>query len=582
MRGLRRGRVPAQGNGAGRRHDLLSRLLAPFVSLAILAGLLLLAAAPLTGPADEASAGPTTSRDASDGPDRSDGSDGSDGESGESGDEQPQRTPIVFTGPVDPDPAELAGFYGKRVAWHECEDDDLYDCGTVTVPVDYAEPRGATTRIALRRLEASIPAQRIGSLFINPGGPGGSGIDFVDDAPYVFGDAVRERYDVIGFDPRGMGESDPVDCVSDADLDAMYGADPTPDTAAEREAARRAPVDRVRRCLARGGALAAHMGTESVARDLDVLRSAVGDERLNYYGVSYGTMIGALYADFFTSRVGLMVLDSAVLPDALAEEEPSREHVDAAARGWATDFDDVVDDFAGECGDVTDCPLGADTKAVVATLVDFLDRLDRRPVETGIDSLPALTEGWASMAIDEGLRDRESWPDLTEALDLAINEDDGEALASFAMGMVERDEDGSYPQANFGRTHLLVTCADWPTSPWDSVVPSKDVLDNHPLWARVQPPRPDPCSGWTGALRQTLLVGADVPTPVLVIGNDGDRTTPIEDTEALAGEIVRSRFVTVEAEGHGAYGQGNECADGIVDDYLARRLAPENDFVCES
>jgi pimeloyl-ACP methyl ester carboxylesterase len=576
VRGLRRGRVPAQGNGAVRRHDLLSQLLAPFVSLAILAGLLLLAAAPVTGPAGDASVTPTTTREASG------GSGGSDRPDGENGDEEPERTPITFTGPVEPDPAELAAFYGKPVAWQECEDDDLYDCGTVTVPVDYAKPRGATTRIALRRLEASLPAQRIGSLFINPGGPGGSGIEFVNDAAYVFGDAVRERYDVIGFDPRGMGESDPVDCMSDADLDAMYGADPTPDTAAEREAARRAPVERVRHCLARGGALTAHMGTESVARDLDVLRSAVGDERLNYYGVSYGTMIGALYADFFTSRVGLMVLDSAVVPDALAEEAPSREDVDAAARGAAYDFDDVVDDFAGECGDGADCPLGADTKAVVAALVGFLDRLDRRPVATGIDSLPALTEGWASMAIDEGLRDRESWPDLVDALDLAINEDDGEALASFAMGTVERDEDGSYPEANFGRTHLLVMCADWPRSPWDSVVPSKDVLDNHPLWARVQPARPDPCSGWTGAVRQTLLVGADVSTPVLVIGNDGDRTTPIEDTEALAGEIVRSRFVTVEAEGHGAYGRGNDCADGIVDAYLTRQLAPENDFVCES
>jgi pimeloyl-ACP methyl ester carboxylesterase len=578
VRGLRRGRVPAQGDGAGRRHDLLSRLLAPFVSLVILAGLLLLAAAPPHAPdasaTSTASTGTTTAtapvapaEDEEETDDRAD---------------EPATTPVTFSGPVDPEPAALAAFYGKPVAWQECDDDDLYDCGTVEVPVDYTRPRGATTTIALRRLPASVPAERIGSLFINPGGPGGSGIEFVDEAPYVFGDAVRERYDVIGFDPRGMGESDGVDCVSDADLDAMYAADPTPDTAAEKEAARTAPAERVRSCLARGGALAAHMGTESVARDLDILRSAVGDERLNYYGVSYGTMIGALYADFFTSRVGLMVLDSAVLPDALAEEEPSREDVDAAARGWAYDFDDLVDEFAGDCATGGECPLGNDTKAVAATLVAFLDRLDRTPVPTGIDSLPALTEGWASMAIDEGLRDQESWPDLVEALDLAVNEHDGESLAWFAMGMVERDEDGSYPPATFGRTHLLVTCADWPTSPWDSVVPSKDVLGNHPLWARVQPARPDPCSGWTGAVRQTLLVGADVATPVLVIGNDGDLTTPIEDTEALAGEIVRSRFVTVEADGHGAYGSGNDCADSVVDDYLARSLAPEDGFVCTS
>ena len=113
-------------------------------------------------------------------------------------------------------------------------------------------------------------------------------------------------------------------------------------------------------------------------------------------------------------------------------------------------------------------------------------------------------------------------------------------------------------------------------------MPSKDVLDNHPLWARIQSAQPDPCSGWTGKMRKTLIVGADVPTAVLVIGNDGDLTTPIEDTEALAREIVRARFITVEADGHGAYGSGNACADAIVDDYLTRSLAPESGFVCGS
>ena len=478
----------------------------------------------------------------------------------------------------------LSAFYGKPIGWRACRDaaDDRFDCGTVTVPVDYREPTGATTTIALKRLPASDRDKRIGSLFINPGGPGASGIEFADEAPDFFGDAVRERYDVIGFDPRGMGQSDAVDCLTDAELDALYAADPTPDTVAEKEAARVGPAQRLRRCLARGGALAANMGTEAVARDLDILRSAVGDERLNYYGVSYGTMIGALYADFFTSRVGLMVLDSAVLPDALAEEAPSQQDVDDAAEGWASDFEDLVAEFVDDCGSSIDCPLGADPEAVSNKLVAFLDRLDQRPLETGYDSLPRLTEGWASTAISLGLQEPDSWSDLVDALDLAVNEDDGEQLGWFAMRITEREDDGTYPATTFGRSHLLVTCADWPSTPWDSAVPSRAVLDEHPLWARVEPPSGDPCGGWSGAARETLLVGAEVATPVLVIGNDGDLTTPIEGTEGLAAEIVRSRLVTVEAEGHGAYGNGNDCADGIVDDYLARQLAPESDFVCET
>ncbi|MFM6851525.1 MAG: alpha/beta hydrolase [Terrabacter sp.] len=578
MRGLRRGRVPAQGNGAVRRHDLLSRLLAPLLSLAVLAGLLLLAAAPVTDATGGASATSTTSRDASDAAHPK-------GAGDEVGGDRPRTTKVSFQGPVDPEPAALSAFYGKPVRWQSCRDDsddELFDCGTVKVPVDYRKPAGATTSIALKRLRVGSPEKRIGSLFINPGGPGGSGIDFAHEAPDFFGEDVTDRYDVIGFDPRGMGESDPVECVTDAELDALYAADPTPDTAAEKAAARRAPAERMRRCLARGGALAANMGTESVARDLDILRSAVGDERLNYYGVSYGTMIGAIYADFFTSRVGLMVLDSAVLPDALVAQAPSQDEVDDAADGRATDFEDVLGDFVDDCGSSIECPLGTDAEAVTNKLVAFLDRLDQHPLETGYESLPRLTEGWASTAIGWGLQEPDSWPDLVDALDLAVNEDDGEDLAWFAMRVTERDEDGTYASTTFGRSHLLVTCADWPRSPWDSTLPSHDVLDAHPLWSRVEPAGVDPCTGWTGASRETLLVGAEVATPVLVIGNDGDLTTPMDGTESLAGEIVRSRLVTVEAEGHGAYGHDNDCADGIVDDYLARQLAPENDFVCES
>ncbi|GAA2741799.1 alpha/beta hydrolase [Terrabacter aerolatus] len=494
--------------------------------------------------------------------------------------DRPATTPIAFTGPVIADPAYLRAYYGKRVVWTKCHDDAGYDCGTVVVPVDYQHPEGARTHIALRRLPASGPAPRIGSLFINPGGPGGSGIEFVGEASSFFGDAVRQRYDIVGFDPRGMGESDPVSCLTDADLDAMYAADPTPDTAAERAAARRAPAERNRRCLARGGALAARMGSEFVARDLDVLRSAVGDERLNYYGVSYGTMIGALYASFYTSRVGLMVLDSAVLPDALPEQAPSQQDVDAAARGWADDFDKVFDEFFTECGSSVECPLGRDRATASRALVRFLDGLDRRPLETGYDSLPRLTEGWAQTAIDEGLRNHDTWPELVDALDAAVNDGDGGPLAWFAMESTDRNEDGTYAATTFGRSHLLVTCSDWPRSPWASVVPSRDVLANHPLWARVQPPSHDLCDGWKGVQRATLLLDAEVDTPVLVIGNDGDRTTPIEDTRALAGEIVRSRFVTVSADGHGAYGRDNDCADAVVDGYLAHLQAPENDYVC--
>ncbi|EWT07406.1 hypothetical protein N864_07915 [Intrasporangium chromatireducens Q5-1] len=220
---------------------------------------------------------------------------------------------ISFTQPVAADPAGLERFYGQRVAWGRCAR-GWGDCASVWVPLDHDDPEGATVPISLYRLPAGLPAKRKGTLFINPGGPGGSGTDFAREAHRYLGEDVRSVWDVVGFDPRGIGESAGFDCLTDRDLDELYAADPTPETTAERRALDRADRARLRGCLARGGPLALHMGTESVARDLDILRAAVSDERLNYLGVSYGTMIGAMYADFFTSRVGYIVLDSGWSP----------------------------------------------------------------------------------------------------------------------------------------------------------------------------------------------------------------------------------------------------------------------------
>ena len=291
-------------------------------------------------------------------------------------------------------------------------------------------------------------------------------------------------------------------------------------------------------------------------------------------------MIGALYAEFFASRVGLVVLDSAVLPDAPTEPRPTQQEVDASARSWAYEFDDVVDDFVTDCGSSIECPLGKDTPTVSRNVVSFLDRLDKRPMGTTFESLPRLTEGWAVTAISNGLDDRDSWPYLVDALDAAMNGDDPDDLADFAMTVTQREVDGTYAGTTFDRSHLLVTCADWPPSPWDSVIPSPDVLANHPLWSRVRPPAPDPCDGWAGSTRQTLTVDPQVDTPVLVIGNEGDDVTPIEDTADLSAEIRHSRLVRVATDGHGAYSTGNDCADRAVDRYLAESVLPEEGLRC--
>ena len=293
-----------------------------------------------------------------------------------------------------------------------------------------------------------------------------------------------------------------------------------------------------------------------------------------------GTLMGAIYADRFTSRVGHLVLDSAVSPDVLEVPSVTQREVDANARHWGRQFDMLFADFVADCQDDPPCPLGDDTEQASSTVIDLLDSLETAPLPTEFDSLPQLTEGWAVTAIGEGLLDPASWPYLVDALHLAIEDNDATELAWFAMVAVGRDVDGTYPGSTYGKSHLPVTCADWPVQTWADRTPSPEVLEEHPLFARIQPPLPPECAGWTGALRSNLLVRAEPATPVLVIGNERDPVTPIEDTEHLAEMITRSRLVRVDAAVHGAYAMGNACADRVVEDYLARGLPPEDGLEC--
>lgn len=487
---------------------------------------------------------------------------------------------IRFTTPTGPNPTALRAFYGQRPAWKICGNGPD-QCASVRVPVDYARPEGATVAIALHKVVAISPKERKGTLFINPGGPGESGLGFAEAADSVFPPHVLARFDIVGFDPRGLGESGGFECLTAADLDAQYAADPTPETVAERSTLERAASERAGGCLRRGGELARHMGTESVARDLDILRDSVSDQRLNYYGVSYGTLIGATYADLFGTRVGLMVLDSAVTADGADGPTPTQSEVDDSAREAADGFDDTVDDFVTACTEGDRCPLGATQSEAISTLVRFIDRLEKRPLPTDIATLPTLTQGWAVAAVDDGLRDPGSWIDLRDALGAALD-GDGTDLAEFAMSSAYRNDDGSYDTPSFGGNSLPITCADWPPSVWDRVSASADVVSSHPLWARLENYPVPPCAGWTGPVRKNVTVGATLPTPVLVIGNDRDPVTPISSTEAMAVAFAGSRFVSVDADGHGALDNDNSCANQVIEDYLADGIPPDDHFECRA
>lgn len=489
--------------------------------------------------------------------------------------------PIVFQDlPEDPNPL-LARFYAQKVDWKACGSSTRDLCGSVSVPIEYDKPKGATVRIPMRKVPALDRIKRKGTLFINPGGPGASGIEFARSASDYFSRDVRRVWDIVGFDPRGIGESGGFPCLRPTDLDAMYAADPTPETGVEKAAIRSAARARLEGCLARGGLLARNMSSENVARDLDILRAVVGDSHLNYLGVSYGTLIGGLYAELFTTRVGLMVLDSAVSGSGSEDPSLGQSDVDRWARVDATAFDAAFAADVTGCADRHEgCPLGKDPRKAQAKLLTLLDGLQKHPLRTDLPSLPLLTEGWAAAALHSGLAYPAARADLDLALRAALHGHDGRPLAYLAMMDVGREVDGTYSTATFGSNGHPVTCADWPVHAVDRLVPSAAVRRAHPLWAFVNGDQSSPCDGWTGNFRDILDVEAQPATPVLVIGNEHDTVTPIESTRDMAGSLLRSRLVTVDAEGHGAYGAGNHCADEVVDTYLVKGIPPKRGMTC--
>ena len=244
-----------------------------------------------------------------------------------------------------PDPA-LAGYYGQQLAWQACA---TFECASLRVPIDYARPAGGDIAVRVLRVKAKDQGRRLGSLVVNPGGPGGSGVDYAAGADAIVGTSVRRYYDVVGFDPRGVARSAPIDCLSDRQLDTFLGTDPTPDDQAEEQQLLDQAKNMANGCEQKNEKLLPHVSTVDAAKDLDVLRASLGDTRLNYLGKSYGTFLGSTYADLFPKRVGRFVLDGVVPPDVTSAE---------LGEGQARGFELATRAYVQSCIDDGDCILG--------------------------------------------------------------------------------------------------------------------------------------------------------------------------------------------------------------------------------
>lgn len=476
-------------------------------------------------------------------------------------------TPPPPTVTEAPEPV-LADLYSQRIDWAPCETNAEHDCGTLTVPIDYAEPTGETFELALLRVPAS--GARAGSLVVNPGGPGAPGTSYAAAAGAVFGDPLLQAFDLVGFDPRGTGRSEPVDCLSDAELDAYLSGDPTPDDAGEVAHYKDSVLSYGAKCVANSSSILGHVTTIEAARDMDVLRSALGEEELTYLGASYGTKLGATYAELFPDKVGRLVLDGAI--------DVSLETT-AMAIDQAAGFETALRAYIQNCLDSTDnCFLGDSLDEGLTTIADLLDSIEDEPLPAGGRE---LTVGNAFYGIVTPLYNRDYWFLLSTALASALD-GKGSALMQLADAYASRNPDGSYAD-NSTEANYAINCLDDPTSVPFARVPSlfPAFEEASPTFGRIFAWAMTGCGGIKVlSSEKPLTIRGEGAAPILVLGTTRDPATPMKWAVALAAQLESGVLVERDGDGHTAYNSGNACIDTIVEDYLIDGTVPDDPTRC--
>lgn len=465
------------------------------------------------------------------------------------------------------DPATLQAYYQQKLSWSSCGVG--YECARLRVPLDYQRPNDDTISLQVIRYVDQVKTKRIGSVILNPGGPGGSGIDFVKSAGKAIAQNLQDKFDVVSFDPRGVGQSEPVRCVSSAAEDTFvsYFADPGNPAQVANLGAINASF--AQGCLQKSGKLLGHVGTVDTARDLDVLRAVLGDKKLTYIGESYGTFLGAIYAQLFPTKVRAMVLDGAVDPTL----------TDAAAgAGQAEGFESALSSFIGWCVKRNDCAVGKSKTEAESKLDEWLTGLETKP-------LPAsggrqLTRALATTAIATPLYDPTAWIALNSGLRLAFG-GDPRVLMLLADALNGRRADGSY--SNLLEANLAINCADRPSafaSIHDAMSAAAATAKTAPTFGVVLGAGNTPCIGWpVPAELSPGPVRAQGAPPIVVIGNLRDPATPYAWAQSLARQLASGVLVTRDADGHTSYLR-SDCVDNLVTRYVVDLSAPSPGATC--
>lgn len=445
--------------------------------------------------------------------------------------------------------------------WQDC--DGGFECATLEVPVDYDQPEGETLELGLSRRPADEPDARIGSLLMNPGGPGGSAVELVQGISLP--SEVTDHFDLVGFDPRGVGRSTPLDCHDT--LQELYAADPTIEDQADVDRLLEVSDTFVAGCEARHGDLLPHLGTVEVARDMDRVREALGEDQVSYVGYSYGTSIGQVYAHLFPDRVRAMVLDGVV--------DTSLSGLEAAtAQGQG--FELALGNFLDACAAEGDCPLGDDP---LAGLDRMMAMAERRPIPAPGADRPA-GPGEISLGLAGALYAESRWDTLARAIADALD-GDGTGMVDLADAYMQREPDGDY--GGLFEVYFAVSCLDaaWPRDP-------DEVLDAGKRAARLAPHLGEAvvtdyirCALWPAPSQPLPPIEAAGSPPIVVISTTGDPATPYQAGVDLARALPEGVLLTNVGEGHTIFGGGKDCIDDAVAEYLVELDPPEDGTRCQ-
>ncbi|MCX4883440.1 MULTISPECIES: alpha/beta hydrolase [unclassified Streptomyces] len=447
-----------------------------------------------------------------------------------------------------------------------------WQCATMKAPLDWAEPKGDTIGIALIRAKASgQKSRRIGSLVFNFGGPGGSGVTTLPSFGQDYA-KLRTRYDLVSFDPRGVGRSAPVKCESDQQLDAYFQQDATPDDAAERADFLDSTKQFNSACEKNSKKVLPHVRTTDAARDMDLMRQVLGDDKLYYFGISYGTELGGVYAHLFPKHVGRAVFDAVVDPTQNSEQ---------GSLGQAKGFQLALDNFAEDCtSKTTECPIGDTAQDVKDRIATLLNDLDSKPI-SGI--FPRrLTQTAATNGIAQALYSKDFWQYLTEGLQQAYD-GDGKVLMALSDSLNGRSENGEY--SNITAANIAINCADDKPRYSTGYVQQKlpEFRSASPLFGDFLAWSMAGCTDWAVAgAADHPDVSAPGAAPILVVGNTGDPATPYEGAKKMVDALGRGVGVelTYKGQGHGAYDSKNKCVQAAVNGYLLDGKVPPAGIVC--